>query len=311
MSAPYARRQLNVTFQLGKGSFGGSGSDSITFKAPSTGAPGMRVFAEISWANLPQQIRGVIRMYGLTLDHMNQLTNAGRFYEPSRDKVLVQAGDVGGALTTVFQGTIIEAYPDFREMPNTAFQVIALGGAEINLKPVEPTTFEGAVSAPTALGQIAQKCGLTLENNGVSTMLSNPYFPGAGMTQINRAISAVNCFGTIDTAKNQLAIWPKDGSRSGASVKIGPDTGMIGYPEFQKINVRVRSVFDPALVGIGPGKKMTVDSQFTAAQGEWIVGQVDLTLASEMPDGPWEMLLTGWRSEGGGTTAPTSGSPDV
>lgn len=304
MSAPYARRQINVTFQLGKGSFGASGYDTVTFKSPSTGAPGMRVFAEISSAQLPQQIRGVIRIYGLTLDHINQLTNAGRFYEPSRDKILVQAGDVGGPLATVFQGNIIEAYPDFREMPNTAFQILAGPGA-INLKPVEPTSFEGATPAPTALGQIAQKCGLSLENNGVNAVLSNPYFPGTGITQINRALGAANCFGTIDPVKNQLAIWPKNGSRSGTPAKISPETGMIGYPEFQKINVRVRSVFDPALVGIGPGKKMTVDSQFTAAQGEWIIGQVDLTLASETPGGPWEMLLTGWRNEGGGTTAPT------
>jgi len=304
MTLPYARRQLNVTFQLGKGSFGQSGFDSITFKAPSTGTPGMRVYAEVSWANLPQQIRGVIRIYGMTLDHMNQLTNAGRFYEPGRDKVLVQAGDVGGALTTVFQGEIIEAYPDFREMPNTAFQVVAQAGAgTINLKPVEPTSFEGATPAPTAMGQIAQKCGLTLENNGVNAVLSNPYFPGAGITQINRAVLALNCFGTIDPMANQLAIWPKGGSRAGAAAQIGPNTGMIGYPEFERNFVRIRSLFDSSLYS-GPGKKINVDSQFTAAQGEWTLIQVDLTLASEMDGGPWEMLIKAYKNEAG-ATAPT------
>lgn len=304
MTQAYARRQINVTFQLGKGSFGNSGFDSVTFKAPDAGSPGMRVFAEISWANLPQEIRGVFRIYGLTLDHINQLTKAGRFYDLRNDKILVQAGDVGGALTTVFNGNIIEAYPDFREMPNTAFQVIAVGGGDINLKPVPPTTFEGSVSAGTALGQIAQKCGLTLENNGVNATLSNPYFPGAGITQITRGLRAANCFGTIDSMSNILAIWPKGGSRSGEAARISPDTGMIGYPEFEQIFIRIRSVFAPELYS-GPGKKINVDTQLTAAKGEWSMIQVDLALASEIPDGPWEMLIKAGRADQG-STAPTT-----
>jgi len=309
MTSPYARRQLNVTFQLGKGSFGNSGYDTVTFKAPTPGAPGMRALVEVAIANLDQQPQGIIRLYGLTLDHINQLTKAGRTYDVRNDKVMVQAGDVGGTLTTVFSGTIIEAYPDFREMPNVAFQVRAVGGAEINLKPVEPTSFEGSVSAGTALGQIAQKCGLTLENNGVNAVLSNPYFPGAGITQINRAVKAANCFGTIDSTNNTLAVWPKDGSRSGGPVKFGPDNGMILYPEFQQTQITVRAVYDPKLI-VAPGKTITVDSELTAAEGEWTVSLIALSLAAEMPDGPWEMVVTANRAEGGtsATVPPAQGT---
>lgn len=300
MSAPYARRQLQVSFQLGKGSFGDSGYDTVTFKAPSVGAPGMQVYLEVEQANLPQQPNGVIRIYGMTLDHMNQLSVAGRTYQIRNDKIRVDAGDVGGALTTVFQGTIVEAYPDFTEMPNTAFHVQAVGGAEINLKPVEPTSFEGATPAGTALGQIVQKCGLTLENAGVNAILSNPYFPGAGMTQINRAVAAANCFGTIDSIGNKLAVWPKNGHRDGDPVAFGPNTGMIGYPSFQQIIIRVRSRFDPALM-VGPGKRITVDSQLASAKGEWIVQQISLNLAAEVPGGPWEMMVFAARAKGGTT----------
>lgn len=284
MTAPYAQRAITVTFNLGQGSFGGGGFDTVTLA-------GLRVYAEVSWANLDQQPRAIVRIYGMTLSQINELSVAGLNYAVRQNnKIAIQAGDVGQSLTTVFQGTILEAYPDFSEMPNTAFMVNAVGGADIQLKPVTPTTFQGSASVGTALDQICQKCGLTLENNGVNAVLANPYFPGTGMTQISRAIRAANCFGTLDISAGKLAIWPKLGSRSGDSAVISPNTGMIGYPSFERNFLRVRSIFDPSVYQ-GPGKKIKVDSQLTAAKGDWTLIQVDLALASETPGGPWEMSI--------------------
>ena len=295
MSAPYAKRAISVTFQLGKGSFGASGSNTITHS-------GLRVFLTTEWANLPSQPTAIIRIYGLTLSEMNALTVAGLNWLNRDNLVRVDAGDVGDQLTTVYSGTIKEAFPDFREAPDSAFMVTAIGGATTNVKPPQPVTFAGATPFATAMQQILKPTGLTHENNGVNAILQSPYFPGSSMAQINRALQHANCFGVLDPMANKLATWPKTGSRGGDATVISAATGMIGYPEFEKVFIRVRTRFDGSLYK-GVGKKIKVETQLTAAQGIWNIIQVDLNLASEMPGGPWEIIMKAGHDPAGGVAA--------
>lgn len=289
-NAPYAQRAINCSFQLGKGSFGGSGFNTVTLE-------NLRIETRVEYANLPHAPTAIVRIYGMTLSQMNELTVAGLQWQNRNNKVLVEAGDFGSKLTAVFNGDIIEAYPDFKDMPNAAFVVLAVGGAGINLTPVSPTSFKGSVSVETALNQICGKAGLTLENNGVDAQLSNPYFPGTATPQINSAIRAANCFGHLDTINSTLSIWPRGGSRSGETPTISAATGMIGYPEFEKNMIKVRTLFDPEIKGVG--KKIKVESQLTAAQGEWTVIQIDYNLASQMLNGPWEMTIKAYSQSAG------------
>jgi len=287
VNAPYARRAINLTFKMGTGSFGGSGFNTITHQ-------GLRVIFDSEWSNAPSQPKAIIRVYGLTLSEMNELTKAGLFYTTRNDKVQVDAGDVGGQMTTVFVGTINEAYPDLREMPDSAFMITALGGGEHNLKPVQPVTFSGSVPFATAMQQILAPTGLTLENNGVNAVFASPYFPGSAMAQINRAVTAANCFACIDTLTNTVATWPKkNGSRGGNVPVISRQTGMIGYPEFERNFIRVRALFSGERFQ-GPGRKIQVQSDLKAANGTWNVINADLHLASELDGGPWEIMIRAW-----------------
>jgi hypothetical protein len=53
------------------------------------------------------------------------------------------------------------------------------------------------------------------------------------------------------------------------------------------------TLFDPAIAKLTPGAKIAVKSQLTAANGSWTLVRVGLTLASQTPNGPWEMSLEG------------------
>ena len=251
----------------------------------------MRVIFDSEWANLaPHQPRAIIRVYGLTLSEMNEMTRAGLMYLSRFNNIQIDAGDVGGQMTTVFIGQIVEAYPDLREMPDSALQITAIGGGEQQLKPVQPVTVSGPTPFATAMQKILAPTPFTLENNGINAVFQSPYFPGTAMAQINRAIRAANCFGCLDTLTNTLAVWPKNGSRGGDAVIISPQTGMIGYPEFEQQFIRVRCRFDGGLFR-GPGRQIQVQSQLTAAQGTWVLIQADLHLASELDGGPWEIAI--------------------
>lgn len=274
-------------FQLGEGSFGNSGYNTITLE-------GLRVIASVSLAILPQAGLCSLRIYGMTLSQINQLSVAGLLWQNRKNQVLVQAGDTQSGMSTIFAGNVIEAYPEFRDLPNAAFVVNAVVAQDVRMQPVKPNSYPGTADAAEVLGSMAKQAGLGFENNGVNVKLASPYFPGTLFTQIMSCIRAANIFGYIDQTKNILAIWPKTGSRSGSSgnMTISAANGMIGYPEFQKNMIFIRTIFDPTIKN-APGQtvKVTVESQLAAANGSWVLKSIDYALASQIPDGPWEMII--------------------
>jgi len=289
-SAPYARRKITLTFQLGAGNFRGTGANKVTIE-------GLRVHFQATQVNMPSPSQAVIRVFGLTLEQINQLTQAGtQFYVPAnrQNEVLVQAGDWnGGPLTTVWKGKIYEAYPEFNSMPETAFVILANPAFDLQLTPVAPISFPGTVQASQVFQQIAQQAGITVVNNGVKGTFQSPYFPGNVWQQLRKAVQAANCFAWFDGANNRLVLYPKSGGTSQAPLKtISPATGMIGFPEFMHARIRLRVIFDPSLQAVGPSYTVQVNSQLTAANGPALVNQVDYDLESENPGGSWEMIVT-------------------
>lgn len=281
MTSPYDSRRIDVSFKIGQGTFGETGSQTIKLS-------GLRVWVHVETASLPNTGPAIIRVYGLTLDQMNKISVAGLVWEGRKNKVAVSAGDSSG-MTTIFDGDIIEASPEFQES-HSCIAIFATSSNEMQLKPVEPTSFPGPTSAATAIEQIAKKADVKVENNGVEVVLASPYFAGSAWKQINRCVDAANCFATLDGVNNTLAIWPKGASRGGSVPEISPAAGMIGYPTFQKTQVKVKTVFDPGLK-TGIGQKIRIVSQLEAANGTWEVTTVDHNLASETPGGPWETIV--------------------
>ena len=285
-SAPYAVRYITLSFSV-------AGSQAITLSADST-TPGLRAIVHVELATLPSTGNAQIRVFGMSLNHMNALSTAGQIYKIGNNSVTVQAGDLLSGMTTVFQGKIIEAYPDAKKQPDVSFYVFAVPTGIIQRKPVTPTTFPGPTPAATVLNAIAGLAGVTLENSSVNGVLSSPYFAGSAWDQIVACTRALNCYCHFDGVNGVLAVWSKTGSRSsGGTPEISPPTFMINYPEFEKNTVRVRQIFDPTNPAPGIGQKFVVQSEFAAATGTWYAIMSTYDLASWMPDGPWEVGLRG------------------
>ena len=299
MTGTFSEKQIDLTFQLGKGSFGGSGFNQVTFTD-------LRVEATIEKAGLPSPGgTAIVRVHGMPLSAINELSVAGLLWDNRDNKMLVKAGDNQSGLSEVFNGDIVEAYPDF-EQPMSPFVVTAVPGVGLQLKPVDPVSFDGPVAGATALQKIVQAAGLTVENNGVDGQLVNPYFPGTVWEQVLRCVKALDCFAYYDATEKKIAIWPKNGSRNTSDIRvISAETGMIGYPKFQQNQILVRTYLDTSL---RYGSKFRVKSGLTAADGEWNITIMTFHLASQMPDGPWEVLVRGNREVGLGATTPSAGA---
>lgn len=288
---PYAERIISLTIQLQTGKvFEGTGFNTITL-GPIGSKPysNLRCVVQIQNASAPFPGFASVRIFGLTLSQINQLTIAGILFDGRRNQISIQAGDSIAGLTTIFTGEIWQAYPQANQ-PEMAFLMLANPANNIQLAPAQSTTFTGSIAGSTVLSQVLKSTGLTLENNGVTAVISNPHFAGSAWDQINQLVQAMGCFGFLDAAKGVYAIWPKNGSRSGQTSMISPATGMIGYPEFQQTQIRVRKLFDPTAT-LTVGNKIQVQSEFKAATGTWTIYQFQHDIAAQMPDGPWETAI--------------------
>lgn len=290
LTVPYAVRLIDLTFQLGTGGFGSGGQTTLTVS-------GLRVICHVDKITFPEMGSTlVMKVYGLTLDQMNAISYAGLLYETSHsfNTVLVQAGDAVLGLSTVFKGVIVEAYPSLDTAQDAHFYVMANVWTLAQLKPVAPSSYPGAVSAASAIQAMATQGGFGFQNNGVTAVLNSPYFPGTVWQQVQAAVRAADCFAFLDDTTNTLVIWPKNTSMPPtATFVVSPASGMIGYPKFQKRTIIVRTLFNPQFV-MRPSLTVLVQSSLAAANNAKLSGlKVSYDLASQMPDGPWEVTIEG------------------
>lgn len=284
----FAKRRIDMTIKLGAGTFDDSVGDTVTLS-------GLRVQANI--AAHGDNVQGVLqlRIYGLPLPMMNRLMRIGTIgNQGPRNSILVAAGDVAGGLTVVYKGTMAQAWADFQSAPEVVLNVMAFSAFDAAVTPVGASSYVGSVDAANIMADLAKLMGLAFENNGVSVMLSNPYFPGTALAQSDACAQAAGIRYTID--RGVLAIWPKKSVRAGEVVLVSPETGMVGYPIFSDSGVVINSLFIP---NIRNGAQIKVESSLTPACGTWNVRGVVHTLESETPNGQWFTQLACGRPTNG------------
>jgi hypothetical protein len=272
------KKAIELTITLGTGTFGEDVGDTVTLS-------GFRITADVSQAGGDSMGMCQVRVYGLRADVMNKLTTIGpvNVAIKAKNSILIAAGDAGGAMNTVFSGTIFDAWADYNNAPDVPFNIIAYAGLDAAVKPVNATSYKGSVDVATIMQEIATgDMGLTFENNGVSVQLVNPYFSGSSLNKIRAIASAAGVNWVID--RGALSIWTEDTARRGNTPIVSPDTGMVGYPSLSSKGMTVKMLFNP---NIAIGRDIQVQSAIPMACGTWRVFSAAHNLSSATPDGPW------------------------
>lgn len=258
--------------------FNGTQADTVDLN-------GLRVSAVVTKTGAYSQGNGQIRIYGMHLSMMNQLSTLGQSLSVQRrNTVELSAGPAGGVLALVHEGTIRNSWIDFDSAPDVSFCIDSFSAGYTAMKPVPATSYKGSVDVAVVLAGLAKLAGMGFENNGVSVILSNPYFPGTALDQIHSAVRAANISFIIDS--RTLIIWPKGGSRNGLIPLISPDTGLVSYPRFDPQGIVLRTLFNP---GVNYGQQIQVQSEMTPACGKWVVYGIAYDLESQTPGGSWFM----------------------
>jgi hypothetical protein len=279
-------RVINVSFLLDSGTFGGQGGGTNTLSFGNTPALGYRITAKVNVFGGDDFNTLDLRVYGMSLSHMNSLSTLGNVPQgEGGNTVTVNAGDAVNGMTQVFTGQIFNAFADMQAMPEVAFQVYASTTNTASLKAASATTFKGPKQFSDVMQTIAGKMGVPFQNNGVTAVLSNPYFSGTPREQALACIkAAAACWNGVD--KGTLAAWPPNQSMGGGGATISKDNGMVGYPAFTSNGILVKTLFNP---GITYGETITVisDIQIPGTTNQWDVDTLKHYLESETPNGQW------------------------
>jgi hypothetical protein len=273
---PFTQKPLSFVFDMANG-------DRVTVS-------GLRASATVTMGGQANYGGMDCSIYGLTPSLTNRLATLGRIIpQVRRNFVTVSAGDSVTGQSGVYQGVIYIGVADYASMPNNAFRIQSPTSGLVNVKPIPPTTINGAADVATIMSGLAQQAGYQFENNGVQQQFFYPYFPGALGEQIQRVAAKANINCTIDPATNTLAIWPLGTARGDLIPLISPDTGMIGYPTFPALGgVELTTIYNPS---IRFGQRVQVQSSFTPANGQWDIISLSHELESMVPGGAWRTRL--------------------
>jgi hypothetical protein len=285
----YSSKQLRSTLILPESNFPGTSSNTLTLT-------GYRALATIQGAaNYPYSLD--LTIFGMQQPDMNAVTILWSAATPTavnaRALVQVEASPDGVTWTQVFEGTFTEAQPDYSNPPDIGLRAQAYTGNGMQIQIAPASSYRGSFPIAQIAQNLATAMGFTLENNGVTGNLSNPYYPGTYMDQFRALCRHANLDFYFD-GNATLAICPSNASRSGKPVPVfSPTSGLIGFPTIQRYGIHVDTIFTPALT-LG-GNIQISGSIVPSANGIWLPKVATHTLASLQPDGPWFSSLDCYR----------------
>lgn len=269
-------KRLRFTITLALGTFA-DGTNQVILE-------GFRSIVDVQKGGGQMMSSCNLRIFGLSQSLMAQLTTlAFLALSYTKNVIKIEAVD-GDKVDLVYIGAIINAWGDYSTMPDVSLYIETQTGFFDQVKISEPLAFKGVANVADLMQTLANKIGVAFENNNVVSKIQNPNYNGTIIDQLrNLAQDTQTEFYLDDTV---LAICPKGIARTKTKIIpiISSETGLIGYPSFDKVGVTFRVLFNAA---IRFGGQIEMRSEIPQANGTWQVVSINHNLESEKPDGQW------------------------
>ncbi len=266
----FAQRQINLIFSDAQGTVE---LDGLKVSAIVDMPGGLQASAMLQ-----------LHVWGMTLAQMNQFSSVGtQFAAISRPGVTVLAGDVGGRMSNIFEGTIYRSFMDFSAIPEVCLVVAAVTGLYQKALPGAPRHYAGAQNAEDIIRALVASTNLQFVNDGgAHAVVRDQYVYGSVVQQIQQVAHAAGF--PVEFSQGTVTIWPNDGYRDSVVIPLGPDNGLVGYPTYWESGFVVRSEFNPE---IRMGRQIQLTSSIPKSNGTWPVQTVTHELSTQQQDGPW------------------------
>lgn len=271
----FVKRRLRVVLTLAdQVTYQGTNANTLTIE-------GLRIIVKTKYAGAVAP-EATVEIYGMKQDDMNSLTMlAWKALSIKRNTIQIFALDAG-AWFEVFHGNILDAVPDYEAAPDVPLRINAISLLFDKLAKANPTSYKGSVAAADVIGKLAGSINYTFENQGVTALISNPYYPGTVVDQMRAVATAADCDLFVDGTC--VAISLRAQPRDLPTVVISPSTGLIGYPSIDNQGIRLSCLWVP---GLRIGAPVRIVSDIPKANGDWRIYSLSFLLESERPDGQW------------------------
>jgi hypothetical protein len=288
VSGSFSVKRLRASLILPQGVFAGTNSNTLVID-------NLRMSAKLECASGNFTNFCAIQIWGMQQVDMNSVTvlfgQDGNAQNVAALAVLrlEVGGDTPNSWLQIFSGQFQEASPDYRSIPEVCLTVTAATGYGAQILPVPPISVRGPAAIASLASQIAQKLGFPLENNGVTGVLSSPYFVGTLMEQWRQLMEAARTDFYFD-ANGTLVICPRGQGRQGrVAVAINAQSGMVGYPTLNRFGCTVKVVFNPA---IALGAPVQIQgSEVPGCDGLWFPRTMRHDIDTIKPAGQWFTTL--------------------
>ena len=275
------KKQLRFVVTLAEGVFSDKNNQVVL--------DGFRAVVEVQKAGGQMMSTSTVRIYGLAQELMNQLTTLAfkaMSYVKNTIDIIVIDGD---QQVLIFRGQIINAWGDYSGMPDVCLYIETQTGYFQQVELGNPLAYKGVANVSDLMSVLAGRLGIPLENNNVTAKISNPNYPGSTIDQIrNLASDTKTDFYLDDTV---LAICPRGLTRkpqTASAPLISSQSGLIGYPTFDKVGITFSTLFNPS---IKFGGQIIMESDIPQANGLWQVCSMVHKLESEKPGGAWFTMI--------------------
>jgi len=276
----FVTRQIDLTLTLADGQLNDQGDNSVSLKGLRCDVLISNVSSGLSLSNAQ------LRVYGMNMADMQKFNTIARNVLRQRnDEISIAAGDEMTGVREMFAGTISYANVNLYAAPNVCMDVFASPGRYYQMLPAAANTYPGRSDVATIIQALAVRMGFSFENHGVTAQLSDHYLHG---TLIDQLWDVANAAGIICSIENRvIRIWPNKGALNDPLIEVSPSTGLIGYPTFTPVGLRVEMEFRN---DVTVGRRMKLTSSLPQATGEWYINNMQHELSTQAPDGPWRTV---------------------
>ena len=156
----------------------------------------------------PDLPEGEVIIKGLSLETMEQLTSLTFLKNTRQNNILIiEAGYTEDTIAQIYRGEITSAKADFNSAPDIEFVISSKSGSYPSVIPQSPISVKGQQPAIEVIKQLASQIGYNVENNGITTSISNTYIQGSPIQKIKTIANAINADLIIDD--NTIVLTPR------------------------------------------------------------------------------------------------------
>ena len=138
----------------------------------------------------PDLPEGEVIIKGLSLETMEQLTSLTFLKNARQNNILViEAGYTEDTIAQIYRGEITSAKADFNNSPDVEFIISSKSGSYPSVIPQSPISVKGQQPAIEVIKQLASQIGYNVENNGITTSISNTYIQGSPIQKIKTPLN--------------------------------------------------------------------------------------------------------------------------